>query len=132
MGSEPEVFFDARRNSATGYIYTYGMMEPQPLARQMQEEMIREIESARPQYIVFVNVITSWLPQNGERLIFQWLERYLSANYRRVGVADIVAADHTEYRWDSEAENTSHSPRHMCSYSAGMINCPVRLGPANQ
>ena len=109
LGSEPEVFFDARRNSATGYIYTYGMMEPQPLARQMQEEMIREIESARPQYIVFVNVITSWLPQNSERLIFQWMERYLAANYRRVGVADIVAADHTEYRWDSEAEG--YQPR---------------------
>ena len=89
LGSEPEIFFDARRNSATGYIYTYGMMEPQPLARRMQEEMSREIESSRPRYLLVVNVESSWLPQNNERLIFQWLQPYLSSNYRCVGVADI-------------------------------------------
>ena len=27
LGSEPEIFFDARRRSATGYIYTYGLVE---------------------------------------------------------------------------------------------------------
>ena len=32
LGSEPEIFFDAQRKSATGYIYTYGLMEVQPLA----------------------------------------------------------------------------------------------------
>jgi hypothetical protein len=109
LGSEPEIFFDARRNSATGYIYTYGMMEPQPLARRMQEEMIQEIETAQPQYIVFVNIVTSWLPQNTERLIFQWLDRYVSTKYRRVGVADILSADRTEYRWDKDAEG--YQPR---------------------
>ena len=109
LGSEPEIFFDARRNSATGYIYTYGMMEPQPLARRMQEEMVQEIEAARPQYIVFVNVTTSWLPRNTERFIFQWLQPYLSANYRRVGIVDILDADHTEYHWDSDAEG--YQPR---------------------
>ena len=109
LGSEPEICFDARRKSATGYIYTYGMMEPQPFARRMQAEMIQEIEAARPQYIVVVNVISSWLPQNQERLIWQWLEIYVPANYRRVGVADIVAADHTEYRWDSDT--VGYQPR---------------------
>jgi hypothetical protein len=108
LGSEPEVFFDARRNSATGYIYTYGMMEPQPLARRMQEEMSQEIESSRPRYLLVVNVISSWLPQNNERLIFQWLQPYLSSNYRCVGVADILE-DHTEYRWDGNAEG--YQPR---------------------
>ncbi len=108
MGSEPEVFFDARRNSATGYIYTYGMMESQPLARQMQEEMSREIEASQPRYIVFVNIPTSWLPQNDERFIFNWLQAYLQANYRRMGVADI-ADDRTIYRWEGDAQN--YQPR---------------------
>jgi len=35
MGSEPEIYFLSRRHSATGYIYTYGLMEPQPFARRM-------------------------------------------------------------------------------------------------
>ena len=34
LGSEPEIFFDAQRRSATGYIYTYGLVEVQPLALQ--------------------------------------------------------------------------------------------------
>ena len=105
LGSEPEIFFDARRNSATGYIYTYGMMEPQSHARDMQDEMIQQIEAKRPKYLVFVNVATSWLPQNNERRIFEWLSPYLQANYRPAAVADIVSLGHTEYRWDREAEN---------------------------
>ena len=44
LGSEPEIYFYSHRHSATGYIYTYPLMEPQKYARQMQEEMIREIE----------------------------------------------------------------------------------------
>jgi 4-amino-4-deoxy-L-arabinose transferase-like glycosyltransferase len=43
LGSEPQIYFYAKRHSATGYIYTYGLMEPQKYAHQMQHEMIREI-----------------------------------------------------------------------------------------
>ena len=45
LGSEPEIYFYSHRHSATGYIYTYGLMEPQKYAQQMQQEMIREIEA---------------------------------------------------------------------------------------
>jgi hypothetical protein len=30
LGSEPEIFFYSQRRSATAYIYTYPLMEPQP------------------------------------------------------------------------------------------------------
>src|SRR5206468_6071143 len=43
LGSEPQIYFYSKRLSATGYIYTYALMEPQPYAHQMQEEMIHEI-----------------------------------------------------------------------------------------
>ena len=55
LGSEPEIFFDSQRRSATGYIYTYGLVEEQPLAPQMQQEMIDEIEANKPKFIVFAN-----------------------------------------------------------------------------
>src|SRR5207244_12207014 len=71
LGSEPEIYFYAQRHSATGYIYTYGLMEPQKYARQMQEEMIHEIERARPKYLVSVVMFYSWLWLHGsERLLF--------------------------------------------------------------
>jgi len=55
LGSEPAIYFLARRHSATGYIYTYGLMEEQPFARQMQDEMIREIGNHPPEFIVFAD-----------------------------------------------------------------------------
>src|SRR5438132_7656877 len=71
LGSEPEIYFYAHRHSATGYIYTYGLMEHQRYAMQMQLEMMREIEGARPKYLVFVSVTTSWLKHsNSETAIF--------------------------------------------------------------
>src|SRR5205814_4228910 len=54
LGSEPEIYFYSHRHSATGYIYTYGLMEPQKYAHHMQEEMIREIQGARPKYLISI------------------------------------------------------------------------------
>lgn len=102
LGSEPEIYFYAHRHSATGYIYTYPLMEDQPYAAKMQQEMISEIERARPQYIVFVNVPVSWLGRpTSSRLILDWSQQYLSQNYEIDGLADIL--DESQYRWGEEA-----------------------------
>ncbi|MFZ3264588.1 MAG: glycosyltransferase family 39 protein [Terriglobales bacterium] len=106
LGSEPEIYFYAHRQSATGYIYTYALMEEQPYARTMQQEMISEIEAARPQFVVLVNVAPSWLDSpKSNRNIFTWMQRYLPDHYEPVGVADIQNIDHTEYRWAEEASH---------------------------
>ena len=60
IGSEPEIYFYARRRAATGYIYMYPLMEPHPFARRMQEDMIAELEREAPRFMVLVNVDTSW------------------------------------------------------------------------
>src|SRR5205814_7670624 len=44
LGSEPQIYFYSRRHSATGYIYTYALMEVQRYARRTQDEMIIEME----------------------------------------------------------------------------------------
>jgi hypothetical protein len=48
LGSEPEIPFYANRRSATGFIYMYGLMEPQPYAARMQNELISDLESLDP------------------------------------------------------------------------------------
>jgi len=74
------------KDSATGYIYTYPLMEEQPYAAKMQQEMISEIEASRPEFIVFVNVPLSWLGRAGSsRLILDWSQQYLSQNYKLDG-----------------------------------------------
>ena len=82
LGSEPEIYFYAHRHSATGYIYMYGLMEPQPYALRMQEELIRDLESHRPEYIVDVDVSMSWLMRdNSATRILDWWEAYRPAHY---------------------------------------------------
>ena len=105
LGSEPEIPFYAGRRSATQHLYMYGLMEAQPYALTMQNEMIREVEAAAPQFVVRVFVQRSWLqvPQSPTR-IFDWWSTYGAGHYRRVGIADILSESRTEYRWDAAAE----------------------------
>ena len=98
LGSEPEIYFYAHRHSATGYIYTYGLMEPQGFAGQMQREMMREIEAARPKYLVLVAVRTSWLKRpNSDTGIFKWMHRYTAEDFRLDGLVNIVSRERTDY-----------------------------------
>jgi hypothetical protein len=100
-GSEPEIYFNADRRSSTGYMYTDALMESQPYARTMQEEMIQEIESAHSTSVVFVRIGLSWLPRPGfDQTILQWASRYTQACFGLVGIADIHAPDSTKYAWE--------------------------------
>jgi Dolichyl-phosphate-mannose-protein mannosyltransferase len=102
LGSEPEIYFYSGRHSATGYIYTYALMEPQPYASRMQRQMAREIEAASPAFIVFVAVPSSWLARAGsDRFILDWSKQYIHEHYELVGIADILPE--TQYRWGSGA-----------------------------
>jgi hypothetical protein len=106
LGSEPEVFFDAQRRSATGYIYTYGLMEEQPLAPRMQQEMIDEIEAKKPKYIVFANARFSWLVHpKAPTKIFEWAMRYLPVNYDIVGLLEPKTEMETESFWGEQMRN---------------------------
>ncbi len=102
FGSEPEIPFYAHRHSATGHIYMYGLMETQPYAVTMQKELIREVEEAKPEYLIVATSSASWLRRDtSPKEIFTWLDANRPIEFaQQVAVADIVAADHTEYRWD--------------------------------
>ena len=104
LGSEPEIYFYAHRKGATGYIYTYPMMEPQPYAKTMQQEMIREIESAHPRYVVFSWVDMSWLAKKeSDQGIVAWGQRYVRKCYDPVAVADIISGSETRFAWEEDA-----------------------------
>jgi hypothetical protein len=108
LGSEPEIYFYAHRRSASPYIYTYELLEEQKFASTMQADMIRDIENARPEYIVYVDVPTSWLVQpHSDTDILTWSANYLQAHYQVVGVADIFRYE-TQYFWDNDARNYHH------------------------
>jgi len=109
IGSEPQIYFYSDRKSVTGYIYMYSLMEPQAYASAMQKDMIHEIESSKPEYAVFVDNPYSWvLYDDSDTTILDWTKRYLSENYRAVGV--ILHAkgslDHTSF-WEKDIERSA-------------------------
>jgi len=104
MGSEPQICFYAHRRPATEYIYMYGLMEPQPFALRMQEEMIAQVEKSEPPFLVFATATTSWHWRRGsEEKVFAWIDGYINNYYKAVVVADIYL-DHTLWLVDKEAE----------------------------
>jgi hypothetical protein len=110
LGSEPQIYFYAKRRSATGYIYAYHLMEIHPYARRMQEEMIAEIEAAQPKFLVFVRIPMSWLLKSqSDQTILGWAREYVAENYRTVGVVELASWDRTIYHWGSEA--VGYAPR---------------------
>jgi hypothetical protein len=105
IGSEPEIYFYAHRHSATGYIYTYELVEEQRYAVQMQQEMIHEVEVAKPKYLVVIGVGSSWLSQPGyQHPIFGWITDYTRQNYTLVGVVNMVRPERTDYYFDNLPE----------------------------
>jgi len=131
LGSEPEIYFYADRKSATGYIYTYPLMEAQPYASRMQDEMMREIEAAHPAYVVIVIVPGSWSGQatSDERILI-WMDRYTTNCYTKVGIADIHSRSQTTWRWDAAV--TGYVPRspHVVHTYRRTSDAPCRVNPA--
>jgi hypothetical protein len=117
LGSEPQIYFYSDRHSATGYIYTYGLMEPHKYAPQMQQEMIREIERARPKFIISVVMPDSWLQRpESERMIFTWANEYTAQNYTVAGFVNMTAPNNTDYYFDSVPEKVPQLGKYILIY----------------
>ena len=98
LGSEPQIYFYSKRRAATGYVYMYPLMEQHNFAKQMQIEMVHEIEKSEPEILIFVNVYTSWLKYpNSHQYIFEWFNDY-KKYYRTLGLIEL-RMDKTFYHW---------------------------------
>jgi hypothetical protein len=105
LGSEPEIYFYANRKSATGYVYTYPLVERHKYAHKMQLEMIAEIEKAKPKYLVAVFVGGSWLNHpESDKTIFQWIDSKIGHGYVPDGLVEIEPSG-TKYTWGAAALN---------------------------
>jgi 4-amino-4-deoxy-L-arabinose transferase-like glycosyltransferase len=106
LGSEPEIYFYARRHSATGYMYMYSLIVHHKYTERMRDEMLRELETNRPLYIVFVDVWDDWGPPEGGPQLAEFIPRLreiMNQSYTIVGVADID--EPTRYVWDAAAQS---------------------------
>jgi hypothetical protein len=115
IGSEPEIYFHAGRRAATGYLYVYPLMEPQPFAAAMQEELIAQLEAARPEVVVYVNAHDSWGVQaDSLRGIFHWLERW-QQDFEPIAIADLISPEETRWVLGDEARRYEPGSPHWVS-----------------
>jgi hypothetical protein len=104
LGSEPQIYFYADRKAAVTYIYMYPLMEEHPFAREMQQEMISQIEDAQPRFVVFVGSPTSWCKtERSDPSLHRWLPRYGRAHYRLAGMIETLAENWVAEYWDDDA-----------------------------
>ncbi|HJT79583.1 MAG TPA: glycosyltransferase family 39 protein [Chthoniobacterales bacterium] len=103
LGSEPEIYFYSGRRSATGYIYVYGIVEKQKYAERMAAEMIQEIETRAPSYVILVDGLASWFPAPGNDPVHVWFQSYAKTHLEQVGFVDILSPKITEYHLDTWA-----------------------------
>jgi hypothetical protein len=104
LGSEPEIYFYAHRHSASGYLYMYDLTKPTPFAPAMQREMIHDIETAKPLYLVDVHVPTSWaITMNSDREILNWSSDYARRHYDLAGKVVLSGSGRADYLWGPAA-----------------------------
>jgi len=95
VGSEPEIYFYANRHSATGYLCMYELIVRHKYTAQMRQEMLRELDTNRPEYVVYVDEWSSWGDRNGgaqTAAFLSALQLFMNSSYERVGVAEIGGA----------------------------------------
>ncbi|MCX5678584.1 MAG: glycosyltransferase family 39 protein [Candidatus Omnitrophica bacterium] len=108
LGSEPQIYFYLHRPAPVKYIYMYPLLESTPYALNMQKKFIEEAESSKSEYVICVNIDTSWfngyVSPNLAKPLFDWVNAYPRKYYDVVGVADIISRNESIYCWGDKAK----------------------------
>jgi 4-amino-4-deoxy-L-arabinose transferase-like glycosyltransferase len=82
IGNEPQFLFYSHRRSATSFIYTFSLVEDQPLAEQFRLEMIHQVESTSPKLLIYTHVLPEWYKKSkGEEEINKWFFNFARSHY---------------------------------------------------
>ena len=110
LGSEPEIYFYSHRRSATGYVYTYPLTEHQQFAAQMRQQMMQEIEAARPLFVVQVCAWSSWQSRPASQQRIRELgDALIPPGYKLIGACD-REPDQSQANWHWYPQGTKDPP----------------------
>jgi hypothetical protein len=102
LGSETQILFYAQRRSASRFVNTYFLTADHPRAREMQREMVRDVERARPKYVVFAFIRRSWgFRSNASQEILEWAWKYRQKGYQLEGILELHRG-RSELRWGAD------------------------------
>jgi hypothetical protein len=119
IGSEPEIYFYSGRRSATGFIYTYSLVEKgNYYSSVMQRQFAREVMGARPAYLVFVHGSNSWcVPESDVKKALSWSKPFCDKYYRPAGFVEIFYGKPIKYYLEDGADcKKPASKNYLCIY----------------
>ncbi len=109
-GSDPQLFFYAQRVSASGYMYAYPMVEKQPLAEKMMHHYIAEIETKKPEYLIYLTASKGEDNIKNLQHLDNWFATYSQNNYQLKGVFYEQKLKKCELFWSESLLDDTHHP----------------------
>jgi hypothetical protein len=128
IGSEPEIYFYSGRRSATGFIYTYSLVEKgNYYSSVMQRQFAREVMGARPAYLVFVHGSNSWcVPERDVKKALWWSKPFCDKFYKPGGVVEIFYGNPARYCLKDGADcKNPASKNYLCIYKRADYKGPA-------
>lgn len=103
VGSEPELFVYLNKTSPTRHIFFSTIVADVPQHKDWQREFVKDVEAAKPKYIVYYNIPISLLVQaNTDKYVFDWANKYIPENYNLIGLSDMPDGQRATYAWKEE------------------------------
>jgi hypothetical protein len=100
MGSEPEMYFYTKKRCPSRHAYFSAMVDNVPEHKAWQREFVKDVEAAKPKYFVFYNHQISLFVQPGtDNYVFEWANKFISANYQLIGLVDMIEGQRANYVW---------------------------------
>jgi hypothetical protein len=107
IGSEPQIYFYTKKRSPSRHAYFTSIVTNVPMHKEWQREFVKDTEKAKPRYVVFFKHPISLLVQpNTDSYVFDWANKYLTENYRVIGLVDMVDGGSSTYVFNPNEVNT--------------------------
>ncbi len=106
IGSEPEIYFYTKKRCPSRFAYFTGLVTNTDQAKDGQREFVKDVEAAKPRYLVFFNHPISLLVQpDADRYVFEWANKYITEGYDLVGCIEMKDGFASSYVWKEQLAN---------------------------
>jgi Dolichyl-phosphate-mannose-protein mannosyltransferase len=106
---EPQVWFYAKTESASGFMYGYPLTENQPYAEVMTNTYIQETEKANPDWLLYSNISKGEDNKKTIQQIDDWFDNYVK-NYEVKGVLYSTGNRRADWEWGISVVDTFRKP----------------------
>jgi hypothetical protein len=112
FGTEIQMYVYTNKKSPSRFAGSGVLLEfPVAQRKDWQKEFIGDVEKAAPKFLVFFSHAISWMANSkSENLIFPWFDKFIAANYKVIGYADMLD-NTTNYVWEPDVDMVNNPPK---------------------